>query len=66
MSTIAVFEKGKFAHSASLRYTLPNGHKSHIRFSLDRLHMILKHLEEDGATNVKILHYYDKNGMVIK
>ena len=66
MSTISEVVNGKFAHSVSLRYTLPNGHKSSIKCSLGNLRMVTNHLLRDGMNCIKILHYYDKNGMMIK
>jgi hypothetical protein len=51
--------------SISISYRV-DSHKSHITCAPERVASIMRRLAEDGATDIKILHYYDESGMMIK
>lgn len=43
-----------------------NGNKSHVTCAPERAASIMRRMASDGATDIKILHYYDISGRMIK
>lgn len=58
--------KGQEVVSVTISYRLPNGQKCSVSSSPDGVFMMMRGMERDGATEVKIAHYFGKSGRMIK
>jgi hypothetical protein len=43
-----------------------NGNKSHLVCAPERADSIMRRMALDGATDIKIMHYYNESGTMIK
>jgi hypothetical protein len=57
--------KGKQVYSVTISYLI-NGNKASTTCKPEFIKTMMSHFMEDGATEVKIAHYFDKNNTMIK